>query len=75
MRSIPKVTRRGSSPHHSLERGGNWSSDRGRDLPEVTQQDSGEQGLEPWPLALGVPNSSHVGHWEDMPHELGTREI
>lgn len=75
MRSTPTVSRRGSSPHHSLERGGNWSSERGRDPPEVTQQDSGEQGLEPRPLALGVPSGGHVSLWEDMPGELGTRKI
>lgn len=30
LRSVPEVTRRASNPHPSLDRGGNWSSERER---------------------------------------------
>ena len=67
LRSVPEVTRRASNPHPSLDRGGNWSSERERGLPEVTQQDNSEPALEPQPPTSGTQNSGHtsqplVGH-------------
>lgn len=71
MRSAPEVTARASDPHHSLDREGNWSSERERDLPEATERDRGEPAPEPRPPAMGGPNSGHVSLWEDTPDELG----
>ena len=75
MRSAPEVTARASDPHHSLDREGNWSSERERDLPEATERDRGEPAPEPRPPATGGPNSGQSASgrtrptswdWKDM---------